>query len=164
MKRQHASSTLRGGFASQPVVRIEYLLAIAVDRLLLDVDDLPVGELSSRVILVPIIFTPSSSRCPCKCICGTKPDSRRRRKAEDKTVRPADKVSRESRWVKYPDLLRTVQPRLAIVVTDLTATTTSQRLLIELNGLSLDIQIALIDVRGAPVELVEIGNLLGLDT
>jgi hypothetical protein len=62
-------------------------------------------------------------------------------------------------WVDapYPDLVKTV-PHLAFEVEDLAAAIVGHRILIEPNSPSPGVMVAFIEVRGAPVELMQIDH------
>ena len=62
----------------------------------------------------------------------------------------------------YPDLVKTV-PHVAFEVDDLAAAIAGQKVLIEPNSPSTGVIVAMIEVRGAPVELMQVDRALRPD-
>ncbi len=62
----------------------------------------------------------------------------------------------------YPDLVKTV-PHVAFEVDDLAAAIAGQRVLIEPNSPSAGVLVAMIEVNGAPVELMQVDRQLRPD-
>jgi hypothetical protein len=62
----------------------------------------------------------------------------------------------------YPDLVKTV-PHVAFEVDDLTAAIRDQKVIIEPNSPSIGVLVAMIEVNGAPVELMQIDHLVRRD-
>jgi hypothetical protein len=62
----------------------------------------------------------------------------------------------------YPDLVKTI-PHVAFEVDDLAAAIAGQRVLIEPNSPSTGVLVAMIEVNGAPVELMQVDRQLRPD-